>query len=604
VSARRAFGIAILACASSIAISACGAKTGLRVGERSAGGSAGVANDAGTSSTPQARADKIDLLFMIDGSGSMGDKQQILALALPDLVRRLTNPRCVAPDGTPAATQPTRPTAPCSEGFEREFNPVQDMHIGVISSNLGSHGAAGGCLLGQNEDDGGHLVTRGTRTYRSLGFLAWDPARTKEPPGETDPNVLEDQVRRLVTGVGELGCAYEASLEAWYRFLIDPEPYQRLGFENCADNPRERCVVPQGVDQTLLAQRSNFLRQDSLVAIVMLSDENDCSIIDGGRSFRVLESGQMPRATSVCASDPNSPCCQPCDAAQRDGCPALASDPACREGPYPPDLDSQFLRCFAQKRRFGEDFLYPVERYIQGLTRPNVRRRDGTLVMNPLFVPDDPAAPPRDPSLVFLAAIVGVPWQDVARNPGDPEKLEYKTASELHAGDVWSVILGDPKNAILPTDPLMIESIEERTGMNPITGDELAPSSASSPTQNPINGHEMRLSYSGIDLQYACIFELPQPRDCSSLGPYCDCGSGASGDSKPICQDNRGNYGAIQFRAKAYPGLRQLEVLKGFGNNAIVASICARNVTDSTRQDFGYRPALGAILDRLSAGLL
>jgi hypothetical protein len=459
-------------------------------------------------------------------------------------------------------------------------------------------------LLGQNENDEGRLVTRGTTTYRNLGFLAWDPGRTKEPAGETDPNRLEDQVRRLVTGVGEVGCAYEASLEAWYRFLIDPEPYQRLAFENCADNPRERCVVPQGVDQTLLVQRSNFLRQDSLVAIVMLSDENDCSIIDGGRSYRILESSQMPRATSACASDPNHPCCQPCDSAGRGGCPFPESDPACAEGPYPPELDSQFLRCFAQKRRFGEDFLYPVERYIEGLTRPTVRRRDGTLVSNPLFVPDDPTAPPRDPSLVFLAGIVGVPWQDVARNPRDAETLEYKTAAELHASNGWDVILGDPKRGVLPTDPLMIESIEERTGKNPITGDEIAPSSSPSPTQNPINGHEMRLNYAGIDLQYACIFELPQPRDCGSLGPYCDCGSGAFGDSKPICQDDRGNYGSVQFRAKAFPGLRQLEVLKGFGNNAIVASICARNVTNPGRQDYGYRPALGAILDRLSAGLL
>jgi hypothetical protein len=45
-------------------------------------------------------------------------------------------------------------------------------------------------------------------------------------------------------------------------------------------------------------------------------------------------------------------------------------------------------------------------------------------------------------------------------------------------------------------------------------------------------------------------------------------------------------------------------VLKGFGDNAIVASICARNLRDASRQDYGYRPALRAILERLSAGLL
>ena len=41
------------------------------------------------------RADNIDLLFMIDNSGSMADKQIILAKAIQDLVDRLTNPLCV-----------------------------------------------------------------------------------------------------------------------------------------------------------------------------------------------------------------------------------------------------------------------------------------------------------------------------------------------------------------------------------------------------------------------------------------------------------------------------------------------------------------------------
>jgi hypothetical protein len=59
----------------------------------------------------------------------------------------------------------------------------------------------------------------------------------------------------------------------------------------------------------------------------------------------------------------------------------------------------------------------------------------------------------------------------------------------------------------------------------------------------------------------------------------------------------------VQYRAKAYPGRRQLEVLEGIGDRAIVASICARNVTDASRQDYGYRPALQSILDRLGEGL-
>src|SRR5262245_13169155 len=47
----------------------------------------------------QTSVDKIDLLFMIDNSRSMSDKQAILQQAVPDLVNRLVNPICVGPDG-------------------------------------------------------------------------------------------------------------------------------------------------------------------------------------------------------------------------------------------------------------------------------------------------------------------------------------------------------------------------------------------------------------------------------------------------------------------------------------------------------------------------
>src|SRR5580658_6204472 len=38
---------------------------------------------------------KVDLLFDIDNSASMGDKQFYLEQAVPDLVNRLVNPQCV-----------------------------------------------------------------------------------------------------------------------------------------------------------------------------------------------------------------------------------------------------------------------------------------------------------------------------------------------------------------------------------------------------------------------------------------------------------------------------------------------------------------------------
>src|SRR5690606_16765319 len=108
------------------------------------------------------------------------------------------------------------------------------------------------------------------------------------------------------------------------------------------------------------------------------------------------------------------------------------------------------------------------------------------------------------------------------------------------------------------------------------------------------------------DLQYACIFPLATPRDCSMRDPAteaCDCFQGEF--DRPLCEETPGTSppGTTQYWAKAYPGGRHLEVLKEYGANSIVASICARNVTDPNAADFGYRPAIAAIVDRLKEQL-
>src|SRR6185295_8581720 len=146
------------------------------------------------------------------------------------------------------------------------------------------------------------------------------------PPGDADAQHLGEQFGALVQAAGEQGCGYEASLEAWYRFLIDPEPPLKVVVEGDAS-------VVQAVDQDVLAQRAAFLRPDSLVAIVMLTDENDCSIRDEGSGYLLANGNpkaQMVRANSACARDPNDPCCAPCQLGRLAGCPSIADDPACK----------------------------------------------------------------------------------------------------------------------------------------------------------------------------------------------------------------------------------------------------------------------------------
>src|SRR5215475_2439319 len=83
----------------------------------------------------QNKVSKIDLLFMIDNSSSMADKQQILAAAVPDLVRRLVDPVCIDPM-TGRTLGNRNPDGSCPAG-EPDFDPVKDIHIGIITSSLG-----------------------------------------------------------------------------------------------------------------------------------------------------------------------------------------------------------------------------------------------------------------------------------------------------------------------------------------------------------------------------------------------------------------------------------------------------------------------------------
>ncbi|HWO11594.1 MAG TPA: hypothetical protein VNN80_19000 [Polyangiaceae bacterium] len=592
----------------------------------------------------QTAVDKIDLLFMIDNSISMSDKQEILRAAVPDLVNRLVNPICVDSDGT-LQTPPAAPGDNCAAGFSREFNPINDINIGVVSSSLGDVGANVACPTTgfpryvADRIDLAHLMgslSRGAGTSNQPeGFLAWRS-------GQTNLDTLNRQFQDMVASVGENGCGWEASLESWYRFLVDPYPYERLVRVVCpgSTSTAQNCVQQATgadqrivLDQTLLSQRAAFLRPDSLVAIIMLSDENDCSMQVGNQTWVVAaidDARPMFRGSSTCDTDPNAKCCYSCPLGPPAGCqddPICAADDAndVLENRLPSTEDGQNLRCFQQKRRFGVDFLYPTRRYVNALTNfdicwndleldPAACLRQEDIVPNPLY------AGGRLPSLVFLGGIVGVPWQliqadvDANNRPLPPDQLRFQTAAEMDLLGTWGEILGSPGRrwrpagggrpevdsiaSIPPSSPYMVESEFARAGVtagNEINGREYS-------TLDTING----ASDTPDDLEYACIFPLAAPRDCTTRDPAteaCDCYQGAI--DRPLCEQNPGQSaaGTTQYWAKAYPGTRHLEVLKDYGPNSIVASICARNVTDAAASDFGYRPAIAAIVDRLKEQL-
>lgn len=548
----------------------------------------------------QSRATKIDLLLAIDNSRSMADKQAILANAVPDLVESLINPPCLDQNGAPLAKkeQPHGPAEACPKGSGREFEPILDVHIGIISSSLGGHGGT----ICADQNDQGHLLSRkdpspGAEqipTYAGKGFLAWDPDKQLSPPGESEIGSLDDQTPGLiptladmVKGVGQTGCGFESQLESVYRFLVDPEPYASIKISG-------ETINRVGKDDALLAARRDFLRPDSLVAIVMLTDENDCSVNESGDNYRLAESKHLARPRAICADKPNDACCVPCDVPVPAGC---AVDATCFDDKGAVRLldkgeDNINLRCFDQKRRFGKDFLYPTQRYIDAFSQSKLLGANNKTIDNPLFVqtnPSDGSLIERPGGLVFFAGIVGVPWQDIAKDPHDLKK-GLKTSDEMAKDQTWSWLLGDAASGGVPVDPLMRESVAPRSGKNPAL-DEALDVDPLTPNNNSINGQEWNTQ--GADLQYACIFDVPTTTDCSN-DASCECNDPAS--ANPLCDEKDPQN---RIRAKAQPGTRQLEVLRGLGNQGVVGSVCPSQVNDRDAADYGYRPAIGAIIAQL-----
>ena len=515
---------------------------------------------------------KLDLLLMVDNSRNMIEKQSLLSDAVQWLLTPGSGPKLSA----------------------------DDIHIGVVTSSLGSHGAPGAndVCVSPEDDDHAHLLGAlrpGLKQRRQEWFLGVGPA------GEIDINNVASWLGDMVMSAGEQGCGYEASLEAWYRFLIDPAPPASVVVEQGGSQ-----AVAQGVDQVVLTERAAFLRPDSVLAIVMLSDENDCSIEDEGYGWLTSRVAPMYRSTSACAN-PNDPCCQSCaEQSANVGCPALETDSECLKGKtLASAADDLNLRCFDQKRRFGLSLLYPLSRYSDGLAHQTVFDRSGAVVGNPIF-----AGGKRHPSQVILTGIVGVPWQDLAdkaslTGPG----AHHLTATELTGH--WDAILGDPDASPpkRPTDPFMIETPTDRAMLssvntNPFVPETIVASSSNNPQANKINGHET-IDVRNDDLQTACIFAMQQPLVCdkaaSDAGEGCLCFAADAPFNRAVCQPvGGGAAGTTQRYAQAYPGIRHLQLLRALGDTAVTASICPK-VTSPAAVDFGYRPAMKALAARLES---
>jgi hypothetical protein len=676
----------------------CGGQTlesadgGPRSGSHPTGSTTGATSTGAPGSTASsgprptlATAKKLDLLFDIDNSSSMADKQAYLAQAIPDLVRRLVTPNCV--DGAGAVVGASDVNGSCTQGVV-EFPPVHDMHIGVVTSSLGPR-LGNQCnadatqetpqgSIPRHNDDQGHLINRSSDPNNlsnyietplddlgTANFLNWFPsvaanagaAPSGGAPAIGDPAQLQRDFQSLVVGAHAFGCGVESQLESWYRFLIQPDPYQSLKMASCGHN---QCAQWVGVDTTILEQRAAFLRPDSLVVVVVLSDEND-SEVDvrsfGGTAWNFMTQPGFnpPRGTSICATNPGDPGCTSC-AFGKNG-----SDTQCetQNGTYTDPHDWGYdlnLRHAHEKQKYGVDVQFPIQRYVLGLTSTRVPNRDGEypqgatsyeglspgnlVCINPLFAAKLPTSSdanwnptsdelcnltpgPRKPGSIFYIHIGGVPHQLLQQDPTNPDSPQK---ASLTAAD-WQAILGaDPLNFdYTGIDPHMVESFKPRTSI-PVPSNAFP---VASPTSlegtDPISSREWTTDstmaeHNGVlvDLEYACTFKLAAPRDCSdaatqadqALQDSCDCeppnpntGSFTPDEIPGVCN---GTTPTQQDSAKAYPTVREIVLAKLLGqaagaNEGLVSSICPIHTVERGAGDplYGYRPAMTALVNSL-----
>jgi hypothetical protein len=222
--------------------------------------------------------DKLDLLFVVDNTASMADEQASLVAQFPKLVSVLTSGNHYPGD-----------TAP--------FPPVKDLHVGVVSTDLGAPAVIGLDGCDANGGDDGRLQD----VPHGLGCDAAYPTflTYSSPLGISLIKFADDMgcVARLGTG----GCRFTQQLEAplkalWPTYFKDSEgnvitPNPLSFLSTTVEGTMGRGDLPR-------AQGGNagFLRNDentglSVIAIVVVTDKDDCSF----RSTELTKpQGQLP----------------------------------------------------------------------------------------------------------------------------------------------------------------------------------------------------------------------------------------------------------------------------------------------------------------------
>jgi hypothetical protein len=216
--------------------------------------------------------DFVDLLFVVDNSGSMRQEQGALKEQFPPLISTLTNGR--KSDGT-------------------TFPPVKDLHLGVVSTDMGLAGVANnfpGCNTQRhiNGGDDGVLLHPGNT---GPGCEANYPQFLSFIQGMDNPEKIATDFG-CIANLGTSGCGFEQQLEAglkalWPKNYVDadgniypPEKNPILFLSTTAEGRFGHGDVSATQGGNLGFLRNDPIKGLSLISIIIVSDEEDCSSKD------------------------------------------------------------------------------------------------------------------------------------------------------------------------------------------------------------------------------------------------------------------------------------------------------------------------------------
>lgn len=381
---------------------------------------------------------KVDILFVIDDSGSMGEEQGALAANFSALVEQLESLE-VGADYRIGITTTDNPSC---DHDDTELGALKMRtclsHIGDFVSPTGDDRRDEACrsqcpaeLEGLAPvptalQDGGPLAPR--------PWLERNDISSNVPEGVTTAQALACWGPQ-----GLMGCGYEAPLEAVLAAFAHSED---------DDDPA-----------------AGFLRDDALLQVVIVTDEVDCSIAPGGEAAFDPDGSRTLWGNFPGDRAPSAVCWRAGMACQ--------TLPDGRTECVPADIDSE-----GRPTTPDDAVLFPVSRYIEALQELDARKR---------------AHMGTDDAQVLLSVIAGVPqgWDGAPLDygPGDdqdfydnfgvgagcrsdmgeavPAARILSVAGELGEANVFSICDGDYRPALQAIGGRLVEQLSRPTCIEP-----------------------------------------------------------------------------------------------------------------------------------------